>query len=64
MPAAGLTEMNRFGPLSVMVSDGVVQVVVFRSVLRCNSNPVEEEGHETITNALDRAMFSEGAESP
>ena len=57
--------MDLVVPLSVTVSDGVVQWVVFRLVFCCNTNPVAEAGHETTIIAFERAMFRVGvAESP
>lgn len=62
---AGLKLMERVVPLSVTVSGGVVQWVVFRLVFCCNANPVAETGHEMIMNSPDHVMCSEGAaESP
>lgn len=57
--------MDLVVPLSVTVSDGVVQFVVFRLVFCCNTNPVAEAGHETTIIAFERAIFRVGvAESP
>ena len=50
--------MNLFVPLSVMVSDGVTQLVVFKLVFCCNANPVEGDGHEIIANPFDCATLN------
>lgn len=63
LPGVGLTLMNLVVPLSVMDSDGVVQLVVVRSEFWCNSNPVVEDGHETITNIFERVMLREARPS-
>ena len=57
--------MNLLVPLPVTTSDVATQFEVFKFAFCCKMKPVQSEGHETITNALDRAMLREsGKESP